>query len=243
MERAGAESTGLTLRGFLAKYFYFLMSLLITAVVAYGFSFTVDKNLIHPAVPRPRLLYVHAAIFTAWLGYFVLQSGLVRLRKVAWHRTVGLVGVALGALIPILGVWTTFVMGKFDIQVLHSTAPPSVIFIPLLDIACFTSAFIPAVLWRKKPERHRRLMLVASCALTAAGFGRFPERFQPGQFFYAGVDLLIVLGMARDLIVERKVHAVYKVALPAFLLGQALVFYIILKNVPFFARLAQAMVG
>ena len=35
------------------RYFYFFMALLIPAVVVYGFSFTVGKNLIHPAIPRP----------------------------------------------------------------------------------------------------------------------------------------------------------------------------------------------
>ena len=55
---------------FFAKYFYFLMSFPIIAVVAYGFSRTVGKNLIHPVIPRPPILYLHAAIFTAWLGLF-----------------------------------------------------------------------------------------------------------------------------------------------------------------------------
>jgi hypothetical protein len=42
-------------------------------------------------------------------------------------------------------------------------------------------------------------MLVATCALTAAGFGRFPESILPAYLFHAGVDLLILLGVARQL--------------------------------------------
>src|SRR5262245_4461081 len=57
-----------------ALYFYFFMSLLIAVVVVYGFSQTIDMNLIHPAIPRPFLLYVHAAVFTGWLLFFLLQS-------------------------------------------------------------------------------------------------------------------------------------------------------------------------
>jgi hypothetical protein len=53
--------------GLLDRYFYFFMSLLIPAVVVYGFSFTVGKNLIHPAIPQPLILYVHAAFFCGWL--------------------------------------------------------------------------------------------------------------------------------------------------------------------------------
>ena len=54
------------------------MTLLITGIVVYGFSHTVDQNLFHPAVPRPFILYVHAAVFSGWLVLFVLQSSLVR---------------------------------------------------------------------------------------------------------------------------------------------------------------------
>ena len=38
---------------FLNKYFYFCMSLLIAAVVMYGFSHTVNENLLHATPPRP----------------------------------------------------------------------------------------------------------------------------------------------------------------------------------------------
>jgi hypothetical protein len=67
--------------GFLESYFYFAMALLIPAIVVFGFSFTIGRNLIHPAIPRPLILYVHAAAFSGWLLFFLLQSALVRTRK------------------------------------------------------------------------------------------------------------------------------------------------------------------
>ena len=78
---------------------------------------------------------------------------------------------------------------------------------------------------------------------TAAGFGRFPERILPGYFFYAGVDLLILLGVAHDLIVNRTVHSVYLRVLPLFILGQTIVTYLAYRNVPFWLRVAHAMLG
>ncbi len=57
--------------GALDKYFYFFMSLLIAVVVVYGFSRTVDKKLIHPDVARPRVLYLHAAVFSGWVLFFI----------------------------------------------------------------------------------------------------------------------------------------------------------------------------
>ncbi len=40
-------------RVFLEKYFYFSMSILIAVVVAYGFSRTIDRRLIHPVSHAP----------------------------------------------------------------------------------------------------------------------------------------------------------------------------------------------
>src|SRR5436305_1841871 len=88
----------------LGDYFYFGMSWLILVVVAFGFSPTVDRNLLHPAIPRPGILYVHATVFTGWLFFFILQSALVRTRNVRVHRSVGWFGMVLGGAMPFLGV-------------------------------------------------------------------------------------------------------------------------------------------
>jgi hypothetical protein len=230
-------------RGAVRKYFYLFMSLLIATVIVYGFSFTIDKNLIHPAVSRPWLLYVHAMIFSGWLIFFILQSVLVRSHQVLWHRRLGWFGVVLGTLIPTVGVSTAVVMGRFDANTLHMTDADSSLIVPLFDMVCFTGTFPLAVYWRKKPELHKRLMLIATCALTAASFGRFPERLLPANLFYSGVDLLILLGVIRDLIVDRSIHRVYLLVLPLFILGQATVTYIAFHNLPFWLRVARALLG
>jgi hypothetical protein len=227
--------------GLLNQYFYFFMSLLIAAVVVYGFSFTVGKNLIHPAIPRPLILYVHAAAFSGWLGFLMLQSGLVRTHNVHWHRRIGWFGVALGVAIPVLGVSTAITMGRFNILRLHSTEAESDLMIPLFDMVAFTGTFALAVYWRKKPEFHRRLILIATCALTAAAFGRFPERLLPSELFYGGVDLLILLGVVRDMIVNRSVHRVYFYVLPAFIVGQTIVTYTLLHRLPYWTKIAHAI--
>jgi hypothetical protein len=53
---AGTRGFGAIARRASSKYFYLLMSLLVMAAVVYGFSFTVEDNLIHPTVPRPWVL-------------------------------------------------------------------------------------------------------------------------------------------------------------------------------------------
>jgi hypothetical protein len=60
--------------GLLDKYFYFSMSLLVAAIVLWGFSYTVNGNLFHPAIPRPTILYFHAAACSGGVAFFILQS-------------------------------------------------------------------------------------------------------------------------------------------------------------------------
>jgi hypothetical protein len=229
--------------GVLDQYFYFCMSLLIAGVVVYGFSHTVEKNLIHPDVPRPLILYLHAAVFSGWLVFFIFQSALIRTRNVRVHRLTGWFGVALGVTILVLGVSTAITMARFKILNLHSTSAASDLIIPLYDMVEFSIPFALAIWWRKRPEFHRRLILVASCALTAAGFGRFPPQLLSPDWFYAGVDVLILLGVVRDLIVNRRIHPVYRYALPAFILGQTVITYTYIHNLPYWLKIAHAMVG
>src|SRR5438128_3506134 len=101
--------------GLLDMHFYFFMTLLIAVVVVYGFSHTIGKNLIHPAIPRPSILYVHAAVFSGWLVFFILQSTLIRTHNVAVHRRLGWYGLAHGIAIPTIGFPTAVIMGRFNL--------------------------------------------------------------------------------------------------------------------------------
>lgn len=203
------------------RFFYFGMSLLILVLVTVMFSTTVPARLFHPKIAPPEIVWVHGAVFYGWVLFFILQSGLVKIHKTRWHRTIGWFGLALGIAVLGLGVSTTIVMHRFKVLTLHQDQfAITSISVPLWDMVCFAVAFSLAILWRKKLEYHRRLMLIASCALTAAAWGRLPESVLPGFWFYAGVDLLIMMGAAHDLIVNRRIHRVYLIALPLFIVGQ-----------------------
>jgi hypothetical protein len=226
----------------LQQYFYFFMSLLIAAVVAFGFSHTVEARLIHGVPRRPLLLWVHGAIFSGWVLFFVFQSLLVRTHNVRLHRTFGWFGAALGSAVFVVGVWTGYVMSRFRIQYFHGERAVGNLVLSWYDVTAFAVAFGLAILWRKRPEYHRRLILLATCALTSAGFARFPFAAQmPRAAFFAGVDLLVLMGVARDLIVDKRVHRVYVVGLPVFVVCQCIVMYTILNNPPYWVHIANAV--
>lgn len=224
------------------KYFYLFMSLLLAAVVIYGFSGTVGRKLVYANQRRPILVWVHAVLFSSWVGFYILQSAMVRIRKVKLHQALGWAGAALGASMVVVGFWVAVVMARFDTRVLHRPNRDAFLIVPLFDIVTFGTCLGLAILWRTYPERHRRLMLIATCALTGAAFGRM--HFLHGAFsFYAGLDGLIVLGVLRDLAVSRRIHAVYMIALPLLVGAQAAVVQIFLHKASFWMRIAHGLIG
>ncbi len=234
-----AKASGLS--RFLNKYFYFCMSLLVALVVVYGFSHTVNQNLIHATPERPWLLWVHGAVFSGWVVFFILQSALVRTRNVKLHRTLGWFGAGLASVMTVLGISTAMVMDRFDFVHFHYPDSKTFFAVQLLDMVSFTTLFWLAVYWRKKPELHRRLILMATCALTAAAFARFPG--MGPKFAYFGVDGLILLGVAWDLIVNRKIHAAYRYALPALVVLQTFMVELWLRHPEWWVRVTNAIMG
>jgi hypothetical protein len=207
----------------LDRYFYLFMSLLITVVVVYGFSYTINQNLLHPRVQPPQIVYLHSFVFSAWLLFFILQSALVRSHNLRLHRTLGWVGAGLAVSIVVLGYMTSTAVLRLAIQLRLPVPTVSFLIVEIMELVCFAVPFALAIYWRKRPDFHRRLMLIAICALTEAAFGRIPSL--PNLFAPAGVDALILLGVLRDIIVERRIHKVYLYALPTMIFLQIIAEY------------------
>ena len=216
------QSRVLARNGLLDKYFYFAMSLLVAGIVVWGFSHTVNEHLFHATLPRPFLLWIHAAAFSSWVVFFILQSTLVRTHHVRVHRSLGWFGAALGTLMVPLGIVTAIVMARFDTVRLHQPGADAFLIVPFFDMLAFGACFGLAVLWRKKPEYHRRLIFIATCVLLDAAFGRIDYLFN-NNLFYLCLDAVILLGVSRDLLINRRIHVVYRIALPVLMVFQAFV--------------------
>lgn len=212
------------LRKALDRWFYFGMACLVLLVVAYGFGRGLGERLLLRAQPLPWLLHVHALVFSGWVLLFLLQSGLVRRHAVRLHRRLGMFGACLGTLLPVLGVATALVMRQWHAR--QGPVHDAFLAISFNDMLTFALAFGLAVRWRRQPEFHRRLMLIATCALTVAAFARFPRALVPANTWYAYVDVLIGLGLLRDLFVEGRVHRAYLLGLPCVMAGQGLALYL-----------------
>lgn len=82
-----------------------------------------------------------------------------------------------------------------------------------------------AIYFRKRPEYHRRLVFLASCQLMQAIFVRF-HYLGYHDLYFPALDLLVVAGILRDLVVDGRVNRVYLYVFPAMVVLQALAMYL-----------------
>jgi hypothetical protein len=187
----------------------------------------LDNVLIHAPSPRPWILYVHIAFFTSWILLFALQAALVRSKRVVWHRRLGSFGILLGTAMPLVAIGAVFAMKHLHDAEGHIASVTSLV-IRFFDMLAFSTSFGLAMRWRRRPEYHRRLMLIATCAITSAAFARFPSWLIPDNCFYLGVDGLILVAIAWELIATHRIHPVFRLGLPILVIGQGLTMCIFL---------------
>jgi hypothetical protein len=210
--------------------------------VIVGFSRTANDHLFHANPPRPLLLWMHAAAFSAWMVFFIAQSALVRARKVSVHRSLGWFGAGLAPVMIVLGFTIAVVMAQFDAVMLHQQDADAFLSIPFADMIIFLSCIGLAIYWRKKTEYHRRLVFIATCQLMDAAIGRFDFIFNH-SLFYLVLDGLIALGVLRDWVVDKRIHKVYLYALPPMIVVQSLAIYAWRINPKWWQVITHAILG
>jgi hypothetical protein len=102
-------------------------------------------------------------LFTAWIALLVAQTALVAGRRTDSHRTVGVAGAVLAAVVFIVGV-------TVSVETLRRNSPPGIdarffFAIPLGDIIVFGALVTAAIVQRRWAETHKRLMLLATISL------------------------------------------------------------------------------
>jgi hypothetical protein len=127
------------------------------------------------AVPLANaLVHAHGLVMSAWVIYFVAQVALIRTRNVKLHMTLGLFGVALAALVVVVGMATAY-----DAQLVRGAAPPganphSFFVFPVSDMSLFVVFFSAAIYFRKRPAEHKPLMLLTAINFVPAALFRIP---------------------------------------------------------------------
>jgi hypothetical protein len=153
-----------------APRFYRSMGIAAAAVAVIGFvPGLVRSNRLGPVTP---LVAWHGALGAAWLILYLVQTTLIGRGSRGQHRRLGFVGVSLAIAFVITGYLVAIAQTRrgFDLSGdLHvSDGPLSALVFPLGDLLSFSVLVALATVWRRRPDRHKRAILLATAALMGA---------------------------------------------------------------------------
>lgn len=205
-----------------ARRFYFAAHLALLLVLLGGFSRTFYLRPIFTAHPLPALLYVHGATLTLWFVLAALQAWRVQANRLRAHRRNGYAVAAFAALVVTMGLAADLRLGG---EIRSPQDGDIIVFWGNLFTLALFAAFVSlGVLLRKKPETHKRLMLLASFSIVGPALARFADwPVSPGGnparplYAIAGLTLLFGALVAHDVVVRRRPHPVSAIGLLAIL--------------------------
>jgi hypothetical protein len=159
--------------------------------------------------PFTPLIYIHGALFTAWVALFIVQTALISARRVALHRRIGVGGALLAAAMIAVATMTALAAVKRGSG--PAGIPPlAFLAIPLFDMIMFTTFITAALALRRNKEAHKRLMLLAYVSIMGAPAARLPGVLPLGPLAFYGIAFVFLAsGIVYDLVSRRRVHPAY----------------------------------
>ena len=211
--RPGRRDTAMP-RGVRRRPFYFGVSLLMGLIAIVGFWPTYFGPLVLGTIRQPLLIHLHATVFVGWLVLFLTQVVLAASGRVAWHMRLGRIGIGYGVLVIVVGLLTG--ISRSADRLRAGLGGEGLLFVAVADMTVFSIFFGAAIALRRKPQLHKRLMMVAATMLLVAAASRM--RFLPLLPLRQAVWVSpILLAMAYDFRSQRVIHPVYLLGLGAFL--------------------------
>jgi len=156
-----------------STYFYFYMALSCAAVAFLGFAPTYWLPIASGTFKANPVVHVHGLIFFSWTLYFVFQSWLAASGRIVRHRAVGLIGVSFATAMTLFGILVSINIMKNAAALGQREEGIAFAIVPLSGITFFAIIFILAMTEIRRPEYHKRLMLLAGISLLDAAVARW----------------------------------------------------------------------
>ena len=204
-----------------ARYFYFHMALACMAVAFLGFAPTYWLPLAAGSFASTPVVHFHGLLFFTWTLYFAFQTWLAASGRTARHRSLGVIGVSLATAMTIFGFLVAVNAMKRSAAIGQTDAGIAFAIVPLSGILFFAVVFALAIANTRRPEIHKRLMLLAGISILDAAVARWfltflappgppgpppvPVTIAPALVAY----LLLVVAIAADWRTRGRPHPVY----------------------------------
>jgi len=189
--------------------FYLVAAWGALAVALIGFFLTYTAPLIRGTFSGPRWAHVHGALLLTWLCVTIVQAHLAAGRS-DLHRRIGWVAVALAPAIAVSTIAIGVEATRRDLAAGGSTGMAGNVTTPVVFCALVTAA----LLRRKQPQWHKRLILMASVVIIWPAWFRW-RHFMPWvprpdiSLGLVAADLILIGAMIRDRMRFGAVHPAY----------------------------------
>jgi len=180
------------------------------------------------------ILHVHGAFFFTWTLFFLFQTALIASGRTPDHRAWGMAGIsiatAMACTIVLAAINSMRVAGA--IGMVDEARRFS--YVSLSGLVLFAGFMTAAIAWVRRPELHKRLMILAMIPLMHASVARFflllfapPDAKGPPPVTVSvppgiAVDLIVVAAMVYDWRTSGRPHPVYLVGGALLLANQLL---------------------
>lgn len=152
--------------------FYTWMTLLMASFVFGGFGMTYWVPLVAGSFPpAPLIVHLHGIVYFAWIILLVAQPLLVNFHNVTLHRSVGTFGIALATLVMVMGLLITL-LGSTGGRENPSGNYFDGMYLGIMAVAGFGLLFTLAIRNVRRPEIHKRLILLAMLPILPPGIHR-----------------------------------------------------------------------
>ena len=178
-----------------------------------GFAPTYYLKDVLGGPPLTALQHLHGFLFSCWILLFIAQTSLIAANRIDVHRRLGVAGALLAGAMVVVGAAVSVVFVRRGISPPGVPSAREFLVVPVVDLLVFSTLVALGLYFRRRPETHKRLMLLATIGLLPAAIARLPFVLGAGPLvFFALTDLFVAAGWAYDLKARGRVH-------PAFLWG------------------------
>jgi hypothetical protein len=209
----GTLRAGHTLWRSMIRRCYVCIALFMIAMVLAGFWPSYFGPLTRGVVQHPWVIHLHAATFMGWMALLLTQVILVSTGRTRAHKKLGTFGIGYGVLVLGIGLMVSFAAPLHHLAAADRRLDEAADLLlgGLSDMALFGAFFGAAIAQRRRPETHKRLIIVATVALLLPGAGRLVIAvfgLRPLMVLLVWLSPLLI-AMGYDLVTRRRVHPIY----------------------------------
>lgn len=157
----------------LVSRFYMTMAAIFVAIAFGGFFGTYWLQIARGTFNGSPLLHVHGLLFSLWTLFFLSQATLVANRKLRTHRAWGLFGISLATAMLFIGLAVAIEGMRNRIEAGYGEAARAFVITPVSAVFLFAALVTAAIVNVRRPEWHKRFMLVATASILQAPIARF----------------------------------------------------------------------